>query len=64
MKVDTTPFRNAYGKGPRGKAQWAFTVDGEIIFSPTLTFTKAKKWLARTLREQGVRRDVVVRLEP
>lgn len=46
---DTTEYQRSHGKAPRGTGSWAFKVDQDhfYVFSPSMTFTEAKRWVAR-----------------
>lgn len=53
IRFDDTPFRAAHGKAPRGRGCWAFAATKnpameEVVFSPSMTLTEAKKWFCRT----------------
>ena len=47
---DTREFEFSHGRKPRGEGVWAFmpmdhaTEDDEFMFSPTMTFSEAKRW--------------------
>lgn len=53
MTFETFPYEHSHGRSPRGRGSWAFCpfhlrnasdyID-HTIFSPSMTFTEAKKW--------------------
>lgn len=50
---DTTAYQKTYGFTPRGRGSWAFVLKGaiaygdgrEIMWTPSMTYTEAKKYL-------------------
>jgi hypothetical protein len=55
MKTDfcTRPFFRSHMREPRGFGSWAFAPTAEapmeqVVFSPSMTFTAAKKWVRET----------------
>ena len=46
---DTSEFCLSHGREPRGRGSWAFAFGRqarveEVIFSPSMTYTEAKRW--------------------
>jgi hypothetical protein len=80
MKVNfnTTEFVASHCRAPRGRGSWAFevaTVDGHLAegpmeFSPSMTYTDAKKWMRTRATEwvnalpYGDASDVTVNVLP
>lgn len=52
IEFDTYAYSVSHGTQPKGRGSWAFgtrrnpdvTNDAECWFSPSMTFTEAKKW--------------------
>lgn len=61
---DTTPYRASHLREPRGRGSWAFEFEGyrdrDILWSPSMTYTEAKKWAV----EEVKRRDALRTLPP
>lgn len=43
----TAEYELSHGRKPRGRGSWAFYVDGDElpVFSPSMTYTDAKRWV-------------------
>jgi hypothetical protein len=52
------PYRRSHGRSAQGRGSWGFQetasdtaserdLRGEIIWTPTMTFTEAKRWMRR-----------------
>ena len=50
---DTSEYQFSHGASPKGRGSWAFSADplartaGEIIWTPSMTLTEAKRFAAR-----------------
>lgn len=61
MKVefDTSPFYRSHRKEPKGYGSWAFGPDynadvSECLFSPSMTYTQAKKWVKEQIPDARI----------
>lgn len=48
-RFDTTPYKTTHNKEPKGRGSWAFAPTAnadakDMYFSPSMTYTEAKKW--------------------
>lgn len=46
-RIETREYENSHGHGPRGRGSWAFQVGSDVtdvLWSPSMTYTEAKKW--------------------
>ena len=68
----TSEYRNNHGAEPRGRGSWAFsekrspdTLRDTVLWSPSMTFCKAKKWARGQVRNvQGAMGHVVLYVQP
>jgi hypothetical protein len=46
-EFDTREYEASHGQKPRGRGSWAFQVEDDIlpVFSPSMTYTEAKRWV-------------------
>lgn len=56
---DTTPFVRSHNKQPKGLGSWAFAPEADsdvndMYFSPSLTYTEAKKWFKKQVPDAVV----------
>lgn len=58
ITFDNIEYIKAHGKNPTGRGSWAFSVDrrgqNDVLFSPSMTLTDAKKWAKAELAAAGV----------
>ena len=68
-------FFRSHGALPKGCGGWAFKVEhastvgmveGEVFFSPSMTFTEAKAWMTQQVRREAAEdaRNVFVSVQP
>jgi hypothetical protein len=64
IELDTTEYRQSHLREPRGRGAWAFYVgdDLEPLWSPSMTYTEAKRWLREQLKNRVLPGGVVVRV--
>ena len=62
----TDDYEWTYGHAPRGRGSWAFAEDrnadclsGNILWSPSMTYTEAKKWAREELKRRNLRADAL-----
>ena len=54
VSVSTMPYKSAHGKEPRGNGMWAFSVDGEDIFTPkAMNYGEALKWAKEEAKKRN-----------
>ncbi|NBV88197.1 MAG: hypothetical protein EBR88_01585 [Betaproteobacteria bacterium] len=63
MKINTTEYELSHGRAPRGRGAWAFQLDGTntTVWSPSMTYTAAVKWMRQT---RAVSKDTVLIVLP
>lgn len=60
IDFETAPYVRSHGKEPRGRGSWAFSIierpdvndPNAILWSPAMTYTKAKAWAVAQIRER------------
>jgi len=53
IQVHTAEYRRSHMKEPRGRGSWAFRVDTEIPWSPSMTYADAKAWARAQIAERA-----------
>jgi hypothetical protein len=59
FEFDTSEYRLSHVHNPRGRGTWAFGINsrdpepGQVLWSPSMTYTEAKAWAKRELRLCG-----------
>lgn len=67
VHFDTSPFTRSHGTEPRGRGSWAFADNARgdrAVFSPSMTFAEARRWMKAKLAADGVTGTVVVFVQP
>lgn len=59
IAFETTPYELSHGRSPRGRGCWGFcpfhlrndASPDDVLLSPSMTFSEAKKWAAAQVAE-------------
>lgn len=55
MRFDTSEYEISHARQPRGRGSWAFFDEkGDLHFTPSMTFTEAKRWARANLKGNAV----------
>jgi hypothetical protein len=61
FEFSTTDYEWAHGREPRGRGSWAFSLERNpdvsadtVLWSPSMTFTDAKRWFAAEAGRRGL----------
>jgi hypothetical protein len=61
MKIEfnTVEFEFSHGRKPKGRGSWAFSGTRnprieDVFFSPSMTYSEAKRWFVAKLKAEGV----------
>lgn len=66
IKFDTSSYVNSHGSQPKGTGAWAFQVEGvgSKFYTPSMSFSDAKKWITKTINPSQSSSPVVIRVLP
>lgn len=69
FEFNTVEFEFSHGRKPKGRGSWAFSEKRNasaenMHFSPSMTYTEAKKWFTKKMQDEGVEGHHVVFVQP
>lgn len=69
VEFRTVEYTCNHGAEPRGRGSWAFCeerlpLNKELLWTPSLTYGEAKKWVREELAKRGVQGPVVLYVQP
>ena len=69
ITFNDTPYRNSHLTAPRGRGSWAFgdspdTPIDKVVYSPSMTYAEARKWMKKSLEFMGGQGSVEIYVLP